>query len=99
MDASKLYAAVGDDLSRWQQLLGEIKDARQTIDSLDREKSFGPVVISFAQVQASVNNKYDFWQKDVVTQFGLRTGEAINRFYSALSAARGEVRIVLFFFT
>jgi dynein heavy chain 1 len=63
MEANTLYSQLGTDLNKWQQLLGEIKRARTTFDNSATRKSFGPIIIDYAQVQASVNNKYDYWHK------------------------------------
>ena len=91
IDANQLYGSLGSDLAAWSQLLVEIKEARKTIDTSDSEKQFGPIVINYAQVQASVNNKYDFWQRDVLVHFGAKLGEAMNSFYAILKAARAEL--------
>jgi dynein heavy chain 1 len=61
---------IGHDLIKWQQLLNEIKFARNTIDSVDDEKLFGPIIINHRQVQNKVNLKYDTWQKDLQARFG-----------------------------
>jgi len=64
---------------------------RRSLESVDVQRTFGPLIVSFAPVQASVNNKYDFWQKEVVSIFGAKLGEAMNGFYSAVSSARQEL--------
>jgi dynein heavy chain 1 len=91
LDATVLYQNLGADLLKWQQLLAEIKDARKTIETSETEKAFGPIVVNYAQVQASVNNKYDFWQKEVLVHFGGKLGEAMNGFYTVLKTARSEL--------
>lgn len=63
------------------QLLGQIKRARTTFDNSQTDKKFGPLVIDYAQVQASVNNKYDYWHKDVLSHFGAKLGENMRTFH------------------
>lgn len=50
-------------LSFFSPSTAEIKRARTTFDNSNTRKIFGPIVIDYALVQASVNNKYDYWHK------------------------------------
>jgi hypothetical protein len=63
------------------QLLEEIKRSRKTFDNSDSEKNFGAVVIQYGQVQSNVNNKYDFWHKDVLKRFSVKLAEAMKAFH------------------
>lgn len=63
------------------QLLGQIKRARTTFDNSQTEKKFGSLVIDYGQVQSSVNNKYDYWHKDVLSHFGAKLGENMRNFH------------------
>jgi dynein heavy chain 1 len=65
-----LVEKMGIDISKWQQLLNEIKSARTTIDSATEEMSFGPIIVNHRQVQNKVNLKYDIWQKESQLRFG-----------------------------
>lgn len=91
MEANTVYSKLGNNLVKWQQLLGEIKKARTTFDNSDTQKIFGPIVIDYAQVQASVNNKYDYWHKDFISNFGLKLNESMKNFMSAITKAREEL--------
>lgn len=73
------------------QLLGQIKRSRTTFDNSQTEKKFGPLVIDYAQVQASVNNKYDYWHKDVLSHFGAKLGDHMKSFHTTISTARQEL--------
>lgn len=50
MEANTVYNKLGNDLVKWQQLLGEIKRARTTFDNSNTWKNFGPIVIDYGQV-------------------------------------------------
>lgn len=91
MEASTLYSQLGNDLNKWQLLLGEIKRSRTTFDNSSTRKSFGPITIDYAQVQASVNNKYDYWHKDVISNFGSKLNESMKLFYETISKSREEL--------
>ncbi|KAH3764595.1 cytoplasmic dynein heavy chain [Pelomyxa schiedti] len=88
MEASVLYATLGEDMNKWQHLLTEIKDARNTFDTSISEKQFGTTIISFVQVQASVNMKYDFWHKEVLTTFGSKLGGKMKMLFTEISSTR-----------
>jgi dynein heavy chain 1 len=61
--------------------LHEIKRSRTTFDTAVSQKDFGPIVIRYGQVQVNVNNKYDYWHKDILYNFGTRLGEAMKNFH------------------
>eukprot|EP01133_Synstelium_polycarpum_P001082 gene1082-1226_t len=91
MEASFVYGRLGDDLLRWQALLGQIKKSRTTFDNSETNRAFGPLVIDYAQVQSSVNNKYDFWHKDILSHFGGKLSDKMKSFYTTISEARTEL--------
>jgi dynein heavy chain 1 len=70
VSSAVLVEKMGRDISKWQQLLNEIKNARTTIDSATEEVSFGPIIVNHRQVQNKVNLKYDTWQKESQLRFG-----------------------------
>ena len=73
-----MFNRVGDSLANWQQLLTEIKKARSTFDTSDTQKSLGACVIDYEQVQTAVNAKYDAWQRDILSRFGVKLDNAIS---------------------
>eukprot|EP01132_Coremiostelium_polycephalum_P002127 gene2127-2619_t len=91
MDSSFIYSRLGDDLNKWQMLLGQIKKSRTTFDNSSTEKAFGPLIIDYGQVQSSVNNKYDYWHKDILSHFGMKLGEKMRAFYETISNSRQEL--------
>ena len=50
MEAATIYGTLGDDLSRWNQILVDLKKARTTVDAAEDEKAFGPIIVSYSQV-------------------------------------------------
>jgi dynein heavy chain 1 len=82
---------LGDDLSKWQQLLVEIKKARKHFDTSETAKEFGPIVINFAQVQTNVNLKYDQLHKDILNKFGMRVHTGMEDFFNTVNKARSEL--------
>jgi dynein heavy chain 1 len=91
LEAEYVFNRLGDSLSHWQQLLTEIKKARSTFDTSDTSKSFGVCVIDYEQVQARVNAKYDAWQKDILSRFGVKLGNAMKEMHAQILKARNEL--------
>ena len=91
MQTDSIYVRLREDLGQWQQLLVEIKRARQTFDTHETSKAFGPIVINYAQVQTKVNLKYDQLHKDLLGKFGSKLGARINEFYTVVSKGRVDL--------
>ena len=91
MDFSHILAHVREDLALWQQLLGEIKKARATVDNTSTRKAFGPIVVIYSMVQAKVNNKYEMWHKEIIVRFGKLLNNSMIDFHASISRSRGEL--------
>ena len=91
MDFSHILNHVKEDLALWQQLLGEIKKARATVDNTSTRKSFGPIVVVYSMVQAKVNSKYEMWHKEIIVRFGKMLNTSMIDFHATISRARGEL--------
>jgi len=91
MQTDNIVARLGDNLQKWNDLLVEIKKARRTFDTSEVSKSFGPVVVNYAQVQNRVNMKYDALHKDLLSQFGSKLASVMGEFYSAVQKARTDL--------
>jgi hypothetical protein len=48
-------------------------------------------VIDYEQVQARVNSKYDSWQRDILSQFGVKLGNAMKEMHGSILKARNEL--------
>ncbi|KAJ2419923.1 dynein heavy chain, partial [Coemansia sp. RSA 2531] len=83
---------LGDDLTRWQAMLLEIKRARSTFDNSETAKYIGAhCIVDYEQVQAKVNAKYDNWQREILNRFGSRLGSAMRDTCQAIASARHEL--------
>ncbi|KAG8897185.1 hypothetical protein FRB99_008380, partial [Tulasnella sp. 403] len=91
LEAEYVFNRLGDSLANWQQLLTEIKKTRSTFDNSDTERSFGAVVIDYEQVQSRVNAKYDSWQRDILSRFGVKLGNAMKEMHASILKARHDL--------
>ncbi|KAF9235737.1 dynein heavy chain, N-terminal region 1-domain-containing protein [Melanogaster broomeanus] len=91
LEAEYVFNRLGDSLAHWQQLLTEIKKARSTFDTSDTQRSLGVCVVDYEQVQARVNAKYDAWQRDILSRFGVKLGNAMKEMHAAILKARNEL--------
>lgn len=88
MDAQTAINTVGEDLEKWQQILVEIKNERNSFDAVYNTKRFGPIVVNYQQVQAQVNVKYDAWHNEFLAHFGDLLCNQIHSFYTTISSKR-----------
>uniref|UniRef100_A0A3P9LB23 Dynein, cytoplasmic 1, heavy chain 1 n=1 Tax=Oryzias latipes TaxID=8090 RepID=A0A3P9LB23_ORYLA len=91
MQAENIYNRLGEDLTKWQGLLVQIRKARGTFDNAETRKDFGPVIIDYGKVQSKVNLKYDSWHKEVLSKFGQMLGQNMQDFHSQISKSRQDL--------
>jgi hypothetical protein len=91
LEAEYVFNRLGDSLALWQQLLTEIKRTRTTFDTTETQKEFGVCVVEYEQVQARVNAKYDAWQRDILSRFGVKLGNAMKEMHAAILKSRNEL--------
>jgi hypothetical protein len=91
LEAEYVFNRLGDSLAHWQQLLTEIKKTQTTFDTSDTQKSFGVCAVDYEQVHARVNAKYDAWQRDILSRFGVMLGNAIKEMHAAILKARNDL--------
>jgi hypothetical protein len=91
LESEYVFNRLGDSLGNWQQLLTEIKRTRATFDTSETQKSFGVCVIDYEQVQARVNAKYDSWQRDILSRFGVKLGNAMKEMHASILKARHDL--------
>jgi dynein heavy chain 1 len=91
LEAEYVFNRLGDSLAHWQQLLTEIKKTRSTFDTSETQLSFGVCVVDYEQVQAKVNAKYDAWQRDILSRFGVKLGNAMKEMHASIMKARNEL--------
>ncbi|UPX18708.1 dynein heavy chain [Ascochyta rabiei] len=93
LQSDHVYDILGEDLSRWLQLLQEIRKTRSTFDNSDISRRFGYVTVDYDQVQVKVNAKYDQWQQEILTKFASRLGQRMNEVYVEISKARKDLEV------
>ncbi|KAI8619674.1 dynein heavy chain [Chytriomyces sp. MP71] len=91
LQTESIYNYIGEDLTKWQQLVLEVKKARTTFDNSETEKSFGSMVVDYEQVQTKVNAKYDQWQREILNKFGGHMANSMKSFFTIISKARTEL--------
>ncbi|KAH7030898.1 LOW QUALITY PROTEIN: dynein heavy chain, N-terminal region 1-domain-containing protein [Microdochium trichocladiopsis] len=70
---------LGDELSKWLQLLQEIRKSRATFDTTEVSRAFGHIIIDYDQVQL----KYDQWQHEILIKFAGRLGTRMREIEKA----------------
>ncbi|RMZ70649.1 dynein heavy chain [Pyrenophora seminiperda CCB06] len=93
LQSEHVYDILGEDLSRWLQLLQEIRKTRATFDNSDISRQFGYVTVDYDQVQVKVNAKYDQWQQEILTKFASRLGQRMHDVYVQIEKARKDLEM------
>lgn len=88
LQSEQVFGELGEDLSRWLQLLQEIRQTRTTFDTTEVSRSFGHLVIDYEQVQTKVNAKYDQWQHEIIIKFAARLGNRMREVHAEIRKAR-----------
>ncbi|KAK0627667.1 dynein heavy chain, N-terminal region 1-domain-containing protein [Immersiella caudata] len=91
LQSEQVYDVLGDQLSRWLQLLQEIRKVRQTFDTTEVSRAFGHITIHYDQVQTKVNSKYDQWQHDILIKFASRLGMRMRDVHAEIEKARRDL--------
>ncbi|RYP75736.1 hypothetical protein DL771_002223 [Monosporascus sp. 5C6A] len=91
LQSEQVYEILGDELSRWLQLLQEIRKSRATFDTSEVSRSFGHITIDYDQVQAKVNAKYDQWQHEILMKFAGRLGTRMREVHGEIEKARRDL--------
>ncbi|KAK7927737.1 dynein heavy chain [Apiospora marii] len=93
LQSEQVYELLGDELSRWLQLLQEIRKTRATFDTTEVSRSFGRITIDYDQVQTKVNSKYDQWQHEILIKFGSRLGGRMREVHAEIEKARRDLEM------
>ncbi|KAL2754348.1 hypothetical protein ACRALDRAFT_1041995 [Sodiomyces alcalophilus JCM 7366] len=93
LQSEQVYEVLGDQLSRWLQLLQEIRKTRQTFDTQEVSRRFGHITIDYDQVQTRVNAKYDQWQHEILMKFASRLGTRMREVHADVDKARRDLEI------
>ena len=82
---------LGEDLSRWLQLLQDLHSDRQIFETSEMTKDFGYITVNYEQVQNKVNARYDQWQQDILGKFAQLLGNRLNQSFSEIEQARKDL--------
>ncbi|KAF2682234.1 cytoplasmic dynein-like protein 1 heavy chain 1 [Lentithecium fluviatile CBS 122367] len=93
LQSDNVYDILGEDLSRWLQLLQEIRKTRSTFDTSDISRRFGYVTVDYEQVQNKVNAKYDQWQQEIIGKFAGRLGQRMLDIFAQIEKARKDLEV------
>ncbi|KIN00492.1 hypothetical protein OIDMADRAFT_125387 [Oidiodendron maius Zn] len=91
LQSDQVYEILGDQLSKWLQLLQEIRKTRSTFDTTEVSRSFGHLTIDYDQVQTKVNAKYDQWQHEILIKFAARLGSRVHEVYAEMLRSRKDL--------
>ncbi|KAH6659609.1 dynein heavy chain [Truncatella angustata] len=91
LQSEHVYDLLGEQLSKWLQLLQEIRKSRATFDTTEVSRSFGRVTIDYEQVQTKVNAKYDQWQHEILVKFGNRLGGRMREVHGEIEKSRRDL--------
>ncbi|KAF2121658.1 dynein heavy chain [Lophiotrema nucula] len=93
LQSEHVYEILGENLSRWLQLLQEIRKTRATFDTSEISRPFGYVTVDYEQVQVKVNAKYDQWQQEILLKFASRLGQRMVEVYGEVERARKDLEV------
>lgn len=93
LQSEQVYELLGEQLSKWLQLLQEIRKTRSTFDTTEVSRSFGHLTIDYDQVQTKVNAKYDQWQHEILIKFAARLGNRVREVNSEIERARKDLEV------
>ncbi|KAJ1333646.1 dynein cytoplasmic 1 heavy chain [Microdochium nivale] len=91
LQSEQVYDLLGDELSKWLQLLQEIRKSRATFDTTEVSRAFGHIIIDYDQVQLKVNGKYDQWQHEILLKFASRLGMRMREVHAEIEKARKDL--------
>ncbi|KAI1339525.1 dynein heavy chain, N-terminal region 1-domain-containing protein [Xylariaceae sp. FL0016] len=93
LQSEQVYEILGDELSKWLQLLQEIRKSRSTFDTSEVSRPFGHITIDYGQVQDKVNAKYDQWQHEILMKFAGRLGTRMREVHAEIDKARKDLEV------
>lgn len=91
LDIEAALASLGVSIESWCGLLEDFNALRRQVDTVDTQRSFGVVVIHFGQIQAQIIAKYDVYQKELLSRFGVLLSTTMKGTYELMQTARREV--------
>jgi dynein heavy chain 1 len=91
LDATVAVSRLDKDVNQWLQVLQQLQESRAVFDTVETQKTFGPIVIDFAKVQHGVTVKYDAWHKQLLAAFADMLSSTATDMIEKLREARGKL--------
>ncbi|KAK3059404.1 hypothetical protein LTS18_010951, partial [Coniosporium uncinatum] len=89
--SEQMHETLGEDLSKWLQLLLELRKNRSTFDTTEVSRTFGYATIDYEQIQAKVSAKFDQWQHEILITFAGKLGNRMREVYADIEKARKDL--------
>ncbi|KAK7206778.1 dynein heavy chain, N-terminal region 1-domain-containing protein [Myxozyma melibiosi] len=93
LQPESVFRMLGDDLTKWIDVLQDIRKVRSTFDTAVSSYDFGNIIVDYEQVQSRINAKYDGWQHDILMRFAEILQSDIERTHKDLDDTRRELEI------
>ena len=94
IEQTQVFNILGDNITKWNQILTEIRQGRKTFDTSEDFKCFGGLEISYGTVQNKVNSKYDQLHKEILSKFGSKLAMKMKDFKNQVVEARRKLEIL-----
>lgn len=91
LDSSAAVSRLGTDVRQWLDVLAQLRQSRVVFDTVETQKSFGPITVDFSKVQHGVTVKYDAWHRELLGAFARMLGEGAVVLLGELRSAREKL--------
>ena len=84
----ELSAYLSGDIDKWRETIKEFREARVLLDCGSEDVAFGPISVSYFQIQSQVSLKYDAWWQDILRLYTNFLGDQIQSHLDELSETK-----------
>ena len=82
---------LGNDLSKWQNLLKGINESKLQLEMENSKKMIGCISINVEQIQSSISMRYDSLEKDLLSSFSMMILTNTSQFESLIIEQRNKL--------
>ena len=82
---------LGNDLSKWQNLLKGINESKLQLEMENSKKLIGCISINVEQIQSSISMRYDSLEKDLLSSFSMMILTNTSQFESLIIEQRNKL--------
>jgi hypothetical protein len=83
LETDYVFNRFGEDLAHWQQ--------ESSLHVRYVQDASGMCAIDYEQVQVLANAKYDSWQQDILSRFGVKLGNPMKEMHASILKASNEL--------